>query len=74
MAMVQSERSAEERRVLEALARLADDGTVATLQAIAIRSGLDMNVVHATVNALFASGDMTPQLSPTEQGRKAIGR
>lgn len=72
--MVQTERSAEERRVLEALAHLDDTGDVATLHAIAIRSGLDMNVVHATVNALFASGDITPQLSPTERGRQAIGR
>lgn len=72
--MVQTERSAEERRVLEALARLEESGRVATLHAIAIESRLDMNVVHALVNALFASGDMTPQLTLTEQGRKALGR
>ncbi|HEY8339095.1 MAG TPA: hypothetical protein VIK95_04460 [Egibacteraceae bacterium] len=72
--MVQTERSVEERRVLEALARLEESDRVATLHAIAIESGVDMAVVHALVNALFANGDVTPQLTLTEKGRKALGR
>ncbi len=63
---------AAETAVLRALARLEETGVVQTVHAAALLTGRDFTTVHRTINTLFTSGHVTPDLRLTSTGRKAL--
>lgn len=58
--------------VLRALVTLEETGRVQTVHAAAILTRRDFTTVYTALNRLFAAGHVTPNLRPTDTGRKAI--
>ena len=68
--MDDSEVSTAGQRVLRTLVALQDEQLVPTVQAIAIRSGVEFTTTLATINELFTAGLVAPDLTVTDRGRK----